>query len=43
MEYMKVVEMLIKRLKHSKNYGKFRDLSAEKIRWFNFIHIDNEN
>jgi selenocysteine lyase/cysteine desulfurase len=42
-KYLKEAEKLVKSSKHSQTYGKFKDISAEKIRWFNFVHINNEN
>jgi len=42
--YLQEAEKIANSLKTRNNtYGKFKDPSVESLRWFNFIHITNEN
>ncbi len=40
--YMKEAKNIISSLKEPSNYGKFKNPVAEALRWFNFVHIENE-
>ncbi|MBY9018700.1 MAG: aminotransferase class V-fold PLP-dependent enzyme [Candidatus Lokiarchaeota archaeon] len=40
--YMKEAKNIISSLEEPSNYGKFKNPVAEALRWFNFVHIENE-
>ncbi|MHA1192513.1 MAG: aminotransferase class V-fold PLP-dependent enzyme [Promethearchaeota archaeon] len=40
--YMKEAKNIISSLEEPSNYGKFKNPKAEALRWFNFVHIENE-
>jgi selenocysteine lyase/cysteine desulfurase len=43
-QYLEEAEKKAYSLKiNTNNFGKFKDPSAERLRWFNFIHLENEN
>ena len=40
--YKNEAKNIISSLETPSNYGKFKDPAAEALRWFNFVHMENE-
>ena len=43
MNYLKIANELLKKLKSPKTYGNLKNKTAEELRWFNFINISGES